>query len=369
MSSSFLVQFNGVNLESPVSMSPVSVALRPDGIDAPAELAEEMIPRRQGSVVQAALKKSRLLKLTGQVGGSGYTADQVQAILDALRSTCMPINGVQELYIGRDDRFYYAQAESYTESYEDGVFYNVIADIAIGFRAADPDAYGALAASPITEGPVSVSLGSNSLTPVGNSTTHPWWTITINAAGTGSIYLTNSTTGQVCVVTGTFANADVILLDARLSSYGSYYNSVLDYGLFTGPIPDLWPTANTILLQIQMVETATITGAPTGGTFTISYGGHTTSGIAYDATAATVQTALAALASIGAGNVTVSGNGGVLGTAGGPYTITLTLALGSTNVFTASGAGLTGGTSPGVTIARVAPTITSCTFEYAPRYA
>jgi hypothetical protein len=56
---------------------------------------------------------------------------------------------------------------------------------------------------------------------------------------------------------------------------------------------------------------------PTGGTFTLTFGANTTAALAYNATTADVQTALAGLASIGAGNVTVGGN------AGGPYTVTL----------------------------------------------
>lgn len=87
------------------------------------------------------------------------------------------------------------------------------------------------------------------------------------------------------------------------------------------------------------VQTLTIGGSPTGGTFTVTFGGQTTSGVAYNATAATLQTALQALSSIGANNVTVTGS------AGGPYTLTFVNALGKTDVaqITASAAGLTGG--------------------------
>ena len=46
--------------------------------------------------------------------------------------------------------------------------------------------------------------------------------------------------------------------------------------------------------------------APTSGTFTLSFGGQTTSGIAYNASAATVQAALEGLSSIGSGNVSVT---------------------------------------------------------------
>lgn len=109
-----------------------------------------------------------------------------------------------------------------------------------------------------------------------------------------------------------------------------------------------WDDNATFVIQKEVddIQTVTITGAPTGGTFTLTFGGDTTSGIAYNAAAADVQAALVALASIGAGNVGVTGN------AGGPYTVEFkgTLGYASQSVMTASGAGLTGGTSPGVTV-------------------
>lgn len=95
------------------------------------------------------------------------------------------------------------------------------------------------------------------------------------------------------------------------------------------------------------VQTVTITGGPTGGTFTLTYAGQTTAGIAYNAAASAVQSALVALSNIGTGDVTVTGS------SGGPYTVTFGGALGNQNVaqMTASGASLTGGTTPGVSIA------------------
>lgn len=94
-------------------------------------------------------------------------------------------------------------------------------------------------------------------------------------------------------------------------------------------------------------QTVTITGTPTGGTFTLTFGGQTTGTIAYNAAAATVEAALELLSTIGQGNVQVTGN------AGGPYTVEFVGQLQNSNVadMTASGAGLTGGTSPSVTIA------------------
>jgi RHS repeat-associated protein len=95
------------------------------------------------------------------------------------------------------------------------------------------------------------------------------------------------------------------------------------------------------------VQQVSLTGAPTGGTFTLTYGGQTTSAIAYNASATAVQSALQGLATIGSGNALVAGP------AGGPWAIRFTGSLGGVVVATptGSGAGLTGGMSPSVSIA------------------
>jgi hypothetical protein len=99
---------------------------------------------------------------------------------------------------------------------------------------------------------------------------------------------------------------------------------------------------------VSDVQKVTITGSPTGGTFKLVFGGQTTATIAYNATAATVQTALQALTSIGAGNATVTGGPGP----GAPWTVTFTGTLANTNVaqMTTSTLAFTGGTSPTVTV-------------------
>lgn len=67
-------------------------------------------------------------------------------------------------------------------------------------------------------------------------------------------------------------------------------------------------------LSGNAIQTLTLNGAPTGGFFSIAFRGKMTDPIAYNATAAVVQTALEGVA--GTGNFTVSGS------AGGPYTVT-----------------------------------------------
>jgi hypothetical protein len=100
--------------------------------------------------------------------------------------------------------------------------------------------------------------------------------------------------------------------------------------------------------QGDNVQTVTVTGSPTGGTFTLSSGGNTTAAIAYNAAASAVQTAIRALGTIWAA-VTVSGSGG------GPYTVTFPAATSNVQPAAApisgDGTALTGGTSPSVTVA------------------
>lgn len=89
-------------------------------------------------------------------------------------------------------------------------------------------------------------------------------------------------------------------------------------------------------------QTITITGNPTGGTFTVSVGSVSSEAIAYNASAADVQAAVEKISSVGTGNVFVEGP------EGGPYTIAV--AQGIEGGVTVSGTGLTGGSSPKATI-------------------
>lgn len=102
--------------------------------------------------------------------------------------------------------------------------------------------------------------------------------------------------------------------------------------------------------QTNEVQTVTITGTPTGGTFRLSFKGYTTGTIPYSASAAVVDAALEALTTIGSGGVTVSGGPGP----GTPYVVTFTNQLGNqTNpLITANSSGLTGGTTPSVGVVR-----------------
>lgn len=94
------------------------------------------------------------------------------------------------------------------------------------------------------------------------------------------------------------------------------------------------------------VQALTISGSPTGGTFTLTFNGQTTGAVAYNAPAngaGSVQAALAALSNIGTGNVAVTGGNG------GPYTVRFIGSLaGAAEPLITATSSLTGGTSPSV---------------------
>lgn len=77
-------------------------------------------------------------------------------------------------------------------------------------------------------------------------------------------------------------------------------------GGYGGPIT---VTCNTPADEVQSLATS---GSPTGGTITLTFEGQTTTAIAYNASAATIQTALEALSNVDAGDVVATG--GALGT-------------------------------------------------------
>ena len=104
---------------------------------------------------------------------------------------------------------------------------------------------------------------------------------------------------------------------------------------------------------VSEAQTVTVTGTPTGGTYTLTFSGQTTAGIPFNATAAQVKAALDALSNINPGDVVVTG---------GPHPgtpVVVTFAgqyMGDDQPqMTASAASLTGGTSPAVTVTTTTP--------------
>lgn len=153
-----------------------------------------------------------------------------------------------------------------------------------------------------------------------------------------SVTVTKS--GQVFTVEFTGVNGSANQPQMTVSVYNPGVNA-------THPITVTTTPASGSTAGVNEVQTITLDGAPTGGTFTLTFDGQTTSAIAYNASAATVDAALEALSNIGSGDVTVAGS------AGGPWTVTFGAAMAAVNQpqMTGNGASLTGGSSQSITVA------------------
>lgn len=126
----------------------------------------------------------------------------------------------------------------------------------------------------------------------------------------------------------------------KFSSFGLEWTN--DASNMTGNLFARFPVDNeTLTTKTDEEQTITKSGTVTAGTFTITYSAQTTSAIAFDATAATIQAALEALSNLAPGDVVVSG--GPISTT--PVTIIFQGTLAGTNVtaITVDSTGLTGG--------------------------
>lgn len=98
---------------------------------------------------------------------------------------------------------------------------------------------------------------------------------------------------------------------------------------------DGYPTT-TAVAEVQKLST---TSAATAGAFTLTYDGHTTAAINYDATTADIQSALEALPNVSAGDIVVSGDNLIV--AGGETIFTFADTAGDVSLISINPAGLT----------------------------
>jgi len=135
-----------------------------------------------------------------------------------------------------------------------------------------------------------------------------------------------SFTGTTALFSGAVVSSGVpTTFHFEYSSNGEHWTSV--------PATDA--NVGSAEVQAQIAATGpsegTLTVMATGGTFSLAFNGEITQQISYDASASSVQAALESLASVGSGNVTVSGGPGSE-TGSTPYGIIFTGSLTGTEV-------------------------------------
>lgn len=191
----------------------------------------------------------------------------------------------------------------------------------------------------------------------------------LSNVGSSSVTVTGSNGGPYAVTFGgPLGNTDVFMLQlgtnamtggttpsitVAQTTQGVNYDPRYQIGSPTKPGTIVTQVAGTPKLVkeytaaggVAEIQSVAVTGSPSGGTFRLNYRGDETNDIARNATAAAVQTALNALD-------TIAEDGGVV-CAGGdlPTAVTVTFNnLGARPALTLSTNGLTGGTTPSVTV-------------------
>ena len=136
-------------------------------------------------------------------------------------------------------------------------------------------------------------------------------------------------------LSGTFDSADDALLGTLCDAVNSFIESPAGCGRILAPRPVGSGVASAN--EIQSVTLAKSAGVVTGGTWTLTFNGSTTTAIPWNADGAAVEVILRLLPTINGANATVAG------AAGGPYTVEFIGALAglAQSLMTASAAGLT----------------------------
>lgn len=174
----------------------------------------------------------------------------------------------------------------------------------------------------------------------GNTCTLTWGatTITVNFAASGTVGLKADIDAAIVAFTGSIYGSSafpwrcvsvdggppsgddiVVVFQSSLQiTQGAVVSegSRFDAGMVTMSLPSIGCYSIDVV-EVQRgrkprnaIQQIALHGDPDGGTFTLTHSGQTTSALSYNCTAAQVKTALEALSTINAGNVTVIGNDG-----------------------------------------------------------
>jgi hypothetical protein len=181
-------------------------------------------------------------------------------------------------------------------------------------------------------------------------------------------YSVTSTAGG-SPLSGSFADVAATEITMDTTFAASTSNQLVTMGLTVANLQSLFLicdkgcTITTNGTAAADVQTISITGTPTGGTFPITFGGQVTE-VAYSASNTTMQTALQALSTIGSGNVTCTG-GPLPGTAI-VCTFAGTLATGQQSLMTTFSGQLTGGSTPTAIVTHTTPGLPTNTIALQP---
>ena len=189
------------------------------------------------------------------------------------------------------------------------------------------------------------TTGTFSLTFSGQTTTAQPFDATAAQVQAALTALSNIGAGNVSCAGGPLPNSNIAITFSGALSSGARTVITAGPGTLTGATsPQVSTSTTTTGASTAAVQTLSLSGTPTGGAFTLTFGGQTTTAIPFNATSTQVQAALVALSSIGPGNMICAGTA----LPAGPITMTFagTLAPGPQLPIALGTNSLTGGTTP-----------------------
>ena len=219
---------------------PATFAPRSDNRQAIAQASQ--LPRMDGGTVSTRRLTPKSMSVQGGISSSfGNSAIQTQ--VDTMLTS---LQGIQDLYLLRDDRYYRnATMANYSVDYDQNSVTRY-AMMNLEFRTGDPFQYSTTLTS-AAAGATAVSPINKTLTPTGNAPSLPKFTITATSATSVAITLTNSTTGETCTLTGTVPLSSDIVVDSLLKTVTI---SGVDYmSLFEGVFPTLAVGSNSVVVS------------------------------------------------------------------------------------------------------------------------
>jgi hypothetical protein len=249
------IQFNGFGLQNVPGNGFVHYRVTDFIYSGPTRaLGEAAYPRADGEYIQTDYWRKAKIVLKGTVFGT--SKDDMEAHIDLLKQNLAVGNGL--LYtsdFGGSPRVWNCYADISklvdTRRYYNVTFCHWEVDFLITLPFARSPARRVVApVDPMTVSPTVYDTVQNA----GTATSKGIWTFLLNVVGScNQLTLTNLTTSEAIIISGTFANNDIIMINGETATVTQNANQVD----FTGVFPSIAPGLNTF------------TVAPNGAGFTI----------------------------------------------------------------------------------------------------
>ena len=199
----------------------------------------------------------------------------------------------------------------------------------VGIQVSTPASVSAVNEVQVLTPSGAITGGTWTITYAGQTTAALQWNANAATISTALDNLSNLGVGDLVATGGPISSGAVTLTAAAALAATPIAQVTVTTTSLTGTTAEITPSTTTAgVAAVNEIQLVTPAGLITGGTWTITYDGQTTSALAHNANAATITAALVALSNVASGDMVATG--GPISSA--PVTITVAGALAATNV-------------------------------------